>query len=100
MATSLPIAEPKLAAFCRAHGIRRLSLFGSELKGRARPDSDIDLLVEFEPQLTPGLLGLANMEAELSHLMGGRRVDFRTPNDLSPLFRDAVIQSAEIKYAA
>ncbi len=98
MATVLPIAEPELAAFCRAHGIRRLSLFGSRQKGSARPDSDIDLLVEFEPGRTPGLLGLAEMEADLSERMQGRKVDLRTPGELSRLFRDAVVRTAEVKY--
>ena len=100
MTTPLPISEHELAEFCRTHGIRRLSLFGSVLKGTARPDSDIDLLVEFEPGRIPGLLGLADMEAELSELMGGRRVDLRTPNDLSRLFREAVVRDAETQYAA
>jgi len=100
MATPLPISEQELAGFCRTRGIRRLSLFGSVLKGTARSDSDIDLLVEFEPGRIPGLLGLADMEAELSELMGGRRVDLRTPNDLSRLFREAVVRDAETQYAA
>jgi predicted nucleotidyltransferase len=60
-----------------------LSLFGSTLKGTAGPDSDIDLLVEFERDAKPGLLDLANIENELSNLLGGRRVDLRTPEDLS-----------------
>ena len=99
MATVLPIAEPELAAFCRAHGIRRLSLFGSMLKGSARPDSDIDLLVEFEPGRTPGLLGLAEMEAALSERMQERKGDLRTPADLSRRFRNAVLRAAEMKFA-
>jgi predicted nucleotidyltransferase len=97
---SLPISETDLAAFCRIHFIRRLSLFGSTLHGTATPDSDIDLLVEFEAGHVPGLLGLADMEAELSALMNGRRVDLRTPNDLSHLFREAVLKTAEVQYAA
>jgi hypothetical protein len=89
-----------LAALCRRHAIRRLSLFGSRLKGRARPDSDVDLLVEFEPGREPGLLGLAGIEAELSKLLGGRAVDLRTPEDLSRYFREEVVRSAEVQYAA
>lgn len=100
MATSLPISESVLVEFCRAHGIRCLSLFGSVLKGTAKPDSDIDLLVEFEPGRAPGLLGLADMEMELSGLLDGRRVDLRTARDLSPHFRDEIVRSAEIQYAA
>lgn len=97
MKNRLPISDTELAAFCRTHGIRRRSLFGSTLKGTATPDSD--LLVEFEPDKIPGLLGLTEMEADLSELMQGRRVDLRTPNDLSHLFRDTVLETAEILYA-
>jgi predicted nucleotidyltransferase len=89
-----------LAALCRRRGIRRLSLFGSVLKGTARPDSDIDLLVEFEPDAVPGLLGLAAIELELSRLLGGRRVDLRTPQELSRYFREEVMRTAEVQYAA
>ncbi len=92
--------DTTLARFCRAHGIRRLSLFGSQLKGTARPDSDVDLLVEFEPGRTPGLLGISAMEIELSNLLGGRKVDLRTAADLSRWFRDEVSRSAEVQYAA
>ena len=92
--------EQMLVAFCRAHGIRKLSLFGSMLKGTARPDSDIDLLVEFEPGRVPGLLGMASLEAELSTLLDGKAVDLRTADDLSRYFRDEVIRSAETRYGA
>ncbi len=100
MARALFPDEPALAALCRRHHIRRLSLFGSTSRGRDRPDSDVDLLVEFEPGREPGLLGLAGIEAELSAMLGGRPVDLRTPNDLSRHFRDEVVRSAEIQYAA
>ena len=89
-----------LAALCLRHAIRRLSLFGSVLKGTARPDSDVDLLVEFVPGSAPGLLGLAAIEAELSELLGGRRVDLRTAADLSRHFRGEVSRSAVTQYAA
>jgi predicted nucleotidyltransferase len=89
-----------LAMLCRQYHIRRLSLFGSVLKGTARPDSDVDLLVEFEAGLTPGLIALAGIEAELSSLLGGRRVDLRTVRDLSPHFRGEIVRSAETQYAA
>jgi len=95
----LAIAEEHLAQFCRKQHIRRLSLFGSRLAGTARPDSDVDLLVEFEPGCEPGLLGLASMEAELTTLLGGKKVDLRTPQDLSRHFRDQVLRSAEVQYA-
>src|SRR5689334_7985728 len=88
-----------LAALCRRHHIRRLSLFGSVLKGTDRPDSDVDLLVEFAPGQEPGLFGLAGIELELSDLVG-RKVDLRTPQDLSRYFRDEVLKSAQVQYAA
>ncbi len=92
--------QAALAALCRRHHIRRLSLFGSTLKGTDRPDSDVDLLVEFEPGEEPGLLGLAGIEAQLSSLLNGRTVDLRTPDDLSRYFRHEVVQTAEVQYAA
>ena len=96
----LPLDQEALAQLCRRHGIRRLSLFGSVLKGTARPDSDIDLLVEFDPGAIPGLLGMAAIEAELSELLSGRRVDLRTRQDLSRYFRDEVERTAEVQFAA
>jgi predicted nucleotidyltransferase len=90
----------ELAALCRRNHIRRLSLFGSILKGTAGAESDVDLLVEFEPGRTPGMLALAGMEAELSDLVGGRRVDLRTAQDLSRHFRNEVVRTAEVQYAA
>ena len=95
----LAIAEAQLAGFCRKQHIRRLSLFGSRLAGTARPDSDFDLLVEFEPGWEPGLLGLATMEAELADMLGGKKVDLRTPQDLSRHFRERVLRAAEVQYA-
>jgi predicted nucleotidyltransferase len=89
-----------LAAICRHRHIRRLALFGSTLKGTDRPDSDVDLLVEFEPGHKPGLLALAGIEAELSVLAAGRRIDLRTAQDLSRYFRDEVVRTAEVQYAA
>lgn len=87
-----------LAELCRRRHIRRLALFGSILKGVARPDSDIDLLIEFEPGEEPGLLRLARIQSELSELIGGRPVDLRTPQDLSPWFREDVVASAEVQF--
>lgn len=89
-----------LREFCERHRIARLSLFGSALKGTARPDSDVDLLVEFQSGATPGFLGIAAMERELSTLLGGRRVDLRTPAELSRHFRDEVLREAAVQYAA
>jgi predicted nucleotidyltransferase len=100
MHPSLKLDEAVLARFCEAHHIRRLSLFGSQLKGTAGPDSDIDLLVEFEPDAHPTLLDLAEMEIELSRSLGGRKVDLRTAEDLSHYFRDEVVRMAEAQYVA
>jgi len=100
MAYQLPIDFEILAQICRRQHIRRLSLFGSVLAGTAQSESDIDLLIEFEPGQAPGLLGLAAIESELSILLGGRRIDLRTAQDLSRHFRDDVIRSAEVQYAA
>ncbi len=98
--TAANAAAQSLADFCREHHIKRLSLFGSMLNGTARPDSDVDLLVEFEPGMEPGLIGLSGMEAELSKLYDGRKVDLRTPNDLSRHFRADILRSARLQYAA
>lgn len=100
MHESLKLSPDTLARFCQARGIRRLALFGSQLKGTARPDSDIDLLVEFEPDHTPGLLGVVAVEMALSDLLGGQKVDLRTPADLSRHFRDEVIRTAQVQYAS
>lgn len=88
-----------LAHFCEQHHIRRLALFGSVLKGTDQPNSDVDLLVEFESDGIPSLFGIVAMEDELSTLLGGRRVDLRTPGDLSRYFRDEVLRTAEVQYA-
>jgi predicted nucleotidyltransferase len=98
-APKLPIVE-SLRIYCRDHHVRRLSLFGSHAKGTANVDSDIDLLVEFEGGMEPGLIGLAEMESELSAMMGGRTVDLRTPRELSRHFRDEVLRDAVVQYAA
>ncbi|MBO9371012.1 MAG: nucleotidyltransferase family protein [Chloroflexi bacterium] len=93
------IEKTQLAEFCRRHHIRWLALFGSILRSDFRPESDIDILVEFEPEHIPGLFGMARLERELSQLLGGRKVDLRTPEDLSGYFRDEVLQTAEVVYA-
>jgi len=87
-----------LAVICRRRHIRRLSLFGSTLKGTNHADSDVDLLVEFEPGLEPGLIRLGRISAELSDMLGGRPVDLRTAQDLSHHFRDEVVRTAEPQY--
>jgi hypothetical protein len=90
--------QDALAGICRRYHIRRLSLFGSTLNGSARADSDIDLLVEFQPDAKPSLLTMARIEIELSSLLGGRKVDLRTAQDLSRYFRDEVVRAAETQY--
>ncbi|AWJ94809.1 nucleotidyltransferase (plasmid) [Azospirillum baldaniorum] len=100
MPTRLFPDDAALASVCRRHRIRRLALFGSMLKGSNRHDSDVDLLVEFEPEAKPGLLTMARIEIELSPLVGGRKVDLRTAQDLSRYFRDEVVRMAEVQYEA
>ena len=98
MAT-LPIAIPSvdIERFCQLNHVQRLSLFGSVLTDRFRSDSDVDMLVEFEPGHVPTLLGMARMERELSILVG-RKVDLRTAGDLSRYFRDEVVAQALPQY--
>ena len=96
----IDVSESELAPICRRHRIRSLSLFGSRLKGTARPDSDVDLLVEFEPGACTTLFDMARIEIELSALMNGRRVDLRTAGDLSRHFRDEVVRTAQPQYVA
>jgi uncharacterized protein len=92
--------DEALKAICRRYRIRRLSLFGSTLNGTKRPDSDMDLLVEFEPGAKPGLFTMAEIELQLSPLLGQRKVDLRTAEDLSRYFRDEIIRTAEAQYEA
>ena len=90
----------KIATFCRSNFIRKLSLFGSVLRDDFRSDSDIDILVEFETGHTPDLFEFMRMERELTTMAGGRKVDLRTPEDLSRYFRADVVSQAQIQYAA
>jgi predicted nucleotidyltransferase len=96
----LQLPPAQVAEFCQRHHIRKLAVFGSALHGDARPDSDLDVLVEFEPGHVPGLFRLTGMELELSTLLGGRTVDLNTPLCLSRHFRDEVLAEAEPVYAA
>lgn len=95
----IPIPQDVLADFCRRNGIRRLSLFGSVLRDDFRPDSDVDMLVEFEPGKRIGLLGMAALQNELTDMIG-RAVDLRTPEELSRYFRAEVLAEAVAQYAA
>jgi hypothetical protein len=98
MNAQVTVSRDEIASFCREHGIRRLAVFGSALRDDFRPESDIDVLVEFEPNRTPGLLGVAGLELKLSPLFEGRKVDLRTPGDLSRYFRQSVLDTAEVQY--
>jgi predicted nucleotidyltransferase/DNA-binding transcriptional ArsR family regulator len=91
------VPKPRLAEFCRRHHIRRLSLFGSVLRDDFKPDSDIDVLVEFEPGHVPGF-AIIDIEGELSRLVG-RKVDLRTAGDLSRYFRERVVREARLEYS-
>ncbi len=99
MDRALNIDREVLAEFCRKHGIRKLSVFGSVLHGTNRPDSDLDLLVEFEPDVRIGMFGFAGVEIEISDLLK-TKVDLRTPEDLSQYFRQQVVDEAEVLYVA
>ena len=100
MATAIPIDRKSLAALCRRHHIRRLSLFGSVLRPDFRPESDVDVLVEFEPGQVPGFLALHEIETELSELLSGRKVDLVTQRSLNRRLRDRVLATAQVEYAA
>ena len=93
----IPTAE--ITDLCQRNGIRKLALFGSALTPRFSDNSDIDLLVEFRPQEHVGFFRLADIEESLSKLFGGRKVDLRTPSDLSRYFRDEVVRNAQVLYA-
>ena len=88
------VVEQVLHQFCKRNFIVKLSLFGSALRADFTDESDIDFLVEFEADRTPTFLSLARMERELSELLDGRKIDLRTPEELSPYFRDNVIKEA------
>jgi uncharacterized protein len=94
----IALSKDQVEEFCRHHCIRKLSFFGSVLLDRFGPHSDVDALVEFEPGEKVGLLRMAHIENELSMLLG-RKVDLRTPADLSKYFRQEVVENAEIQYA-
>ena len=92
------VPREKIVGFCKRHHIRRLSFFGSVLREDFGPDSDVDVLVEFDPDHIPGLIRLAGIEFELGEILG-RKVDIRTAQDLSRYFREEVLNTAEVQYA-
>jgi len=96
---NINIPQKKIAEFCRHHHIKRLAVFGSALREDFRPDSDIDVLVEFEPGARVGMIRLAGIELELSEILG-RKVDMHTPGFISKYFRNKVLAEAEDHYVA
>ena len=99
IAAGIELPEAEIADICRRHQVRELSLFGSAARGEMRPDSDIDLLVDFLPGARPGLLGVSAMMRELAALLG-RRVDLAVKPALKPLIRPGVLAEARLIYAA
>jgi predicted nucleotidyltransferase len=99
MSAHIQLDPQFVTKFCHRHHVQRLSLFGSVLTDRFRPESDLDVLIEFEPGHTPGFFALARMQFEIEAVVG-RPVDLRTPKDLSRYFRDEVLRSAEVQYSA
>jgi predicted nucleotidyltransferase len=97
MGVKILVDRDKIADYCQRHHIRKLALFGSVIREDFRPESDVDVLVEFEPGVPVGLIRLAGMELELSDILG-HKADLRTPADLSRYFRQDVLQSAEMQY--
>lgn len=97
MSARIPIPRDQVAAFCQRNHVRRLALFGSVLRDDFTEDSDIDILVEFEPNHPVGFIGLAGMEIELSRILG-RHAEIHTVPGLNPRFRDEVLQAAEVQY--
>lgn len=98
--TRFELDSRELEAFCRQHGIRRLSLFGSALREDFGPSSDVDILIEFQPGRTTGFFGLFDLEDALGEFFGGRKVDLRTAEDLSPYFRAEVLKTSRSLYDA
>ena len=99
MPMQIHVDNERIAEICRKHHIFKLAFFGSVLRDDFRPDSDVDILVWFEPEHTPGLFRLMAMQQELAEIIG-REVDLRTPEELSRYFRVAVVNEAEVLYAA
>lgn len=97
MSARIGTSQNAIDSFCKEHRIARLRLFGSALTGRLRPESDIDVLAEFEPNARVGLIELAGLEIQLGELLG-RRVEIHTPRGLNPRFRREVLEQAETLY--
>lgn len=98
MRTRIPVDQDRLSEFCRKNHIRRLAFFGSVIRDDFRPESDVDVLVEFEPGMTPGF-AFFDLQDDLSQLLG-RRVDLSTPSFLSRYIRNRVLNEAEVAFDA
>jgi len=99
MPVSLRIPHDEIAEFCKRNHIRRLALFGSALRDDFTPESDVDVLVEFEPDARVGMIRLAGLEIELGDILG-RKVDLNTPGFLNKYYRNRVLSEAEVHYDA
>ena len=99
MARNIALPRDRTEEFCCRNHIKKLALFGSVLRDDFGPKSDVDVLVEFEPEARVGFFELYDMEQELSNIIGGRKVDMNTPKCLSKYFRDKVLATAEVQYA-
>jgi len=99
MQLPIQIDKNEIASFCQRHHIIKFALFGSILTDRFGPESDVDVLFEYDPNHVPSLFDVAAMEEELGKILG-RKADMRTPRDLSRYFRDEVVQNALVQYAA
>lgn len=100
MAPRVSFDRERLAAICREHRIRKLALFGSVLRDDFAPTSDIDILVEFEPDHVPGFFGMHRIERAISPLFGDHPVDLLTYRSLNPHLRESILAQAEVQYAA
>jgi len=94
----IEVPKGKIANFCQRNHIRRLALFGSVLRDDFGPESDVDVLVEFEPGARVGFFKLYDLEQELSQILGGYKVEINAPKSLSKYFRDQVLEEAEVQY--
>ena len=99
MTLHIRVDQDKVAEFRRRHHIRKFAFFGSVLRDDFRPDSDVDVLIEFDPEYRLGLFELMRMQQEFSDMIG-READFRTPEDLGRYMRDRVVSESEVQYAA
>ena len=93
------ITRDELKNFCQKHHITKMSLFGSAIRDELKPESDIDVLVEFDRKHIPGLLDIAGMEIELSEIIG-KKIELHTPAELSRYFREDVMKQAKVEYAS